>query len=546
MKTVFSGISGNLEKRQKIRVFLSLTAVFMLSISGCSTPEEYKQQADEEVYSILDQKWKDRFGYMANYKVTDGEPNALEVIKMIPSSKILSQAQAVGISTKYNRNYQSQKDSLYLSALDLTSIRHRYALQWFGTIDAAYTVSEGTEETPFNSQVGASQQFLLGDGILIGAGLAVDWTRFLTGDPDASLGSVLSSTLEAPLLGNGAGKAARENLTQAERGVLYNIRTFNRYRKTFVVSTISDYYRVLQQKASVEIQKASYSRQVDSTNQLRMEVEVGKRPAYDLGEAQQSLLGAEQNVVTRTQEYEQALDFFKIKLALPTDVDIQLDPNELMILDTIGVSQPDYSAEEAIQMALVQRLDLANMRDRIDDAERKLILTAEGLGPQINLVGSANVDSTPDTEVTRLRFHEGTYSMGVAVDLPFDRLDERNTYRESLISVRTRQRDYDEKIDTIKLQIRASYRSLVQTAESYRIQKIGLELAKKRVEVEKLSLQYGRGTVRLLLDSEDALVKAQDEVVVALVDHVIAKLNFFRDVGVLRVKPDGMWEQEEI
>ena len=483
---------------------------------------------------------------MANYKVTDGEPNALEVIKMIPSSKILSQAQAVVISTKYNRNYQSQKESLYLSALDLTSIRHQYALQWFGTIDAAYTVSEGTEETPFNSQVGASQQFLLGDGILIGAGLAVDWTRFLTGDPYASLGSVLSSTLEAPLLGNGAGKAARENLTQAERGVLYNIRTFNRYRKTFVVSTISDYYRVLQQKASVEIQKASYSRQGDSTNQLRMEVEVGKRPAYDLGEAQQSLLSAEQNVVTRTQEYEQALDFFKIKLALPTDVDIQLDPNELMILDTIGVSQPDYSAEEAIQMALVQRLDLANTRDRIDDAERKLILTAEGLGPQINLVGSANVDSTPDTEVTRLRFHEGTYSMGVTVDLPFDRLDERNTYRESLISVRKRQRDYDEKIDTIKLQIRASYRSLVQTAESYRIQKIGLELAKKRVEVEKLSLQYGRGTVRLLLDSNDALVEAQDEVVAALVDHVIAKLNFFRDVGVLRVKPDGMWEQEEI
>ena len=154
--------------------------------------------------------------------------------------------------------------------------------------------------------------------------------------------------------------------------------------------------------------------------------------------------------------------------------------------------------------------------------------------------------SWPDTEVTRLRFHEGTYSMGVTVDLPFDRLDERNTYRESLISVRTRQRDYDEKIDTIKLQIRASYRSLVQTAESYRIQKIGLELAKKRVEVEKLSLQYGRGTVRLLLDSNDALVEAQDEVVAALVDHVIAKLNFFSDVGVLRVKPDGMWEQEEI
>ena len=68
-------------------------------------------------------------------------------------------------------------------------------------------------------------------------------------------------------------------------------------------------------------------------------------------------------------------------------------------------------------------------------------------------------------------------------------------------------------------------------------------MAQKRVEVEKLSLQYGRGTVRLLLDSEDALVEAQDAVLRALVNHRIAKLNFFRDVGILRVQPDGMLEQ---
>ena len=531
-----------------IRVKEIITGLFIIPaiaifFSGCTTPEEYKEQADEDVYSILDQKWQPEYGVKANYKVTDGEPNTLEVIKLIPPSNVLSQAQAVGISTQFNRDYQSQKESLYLSALDLTLIRHQYERQWFGTIDASYIASEGTEETPLDTEAGFSQTFLLGDGILIGTGLAVDWTRFLTGDPQSSLGSVLSATLEAPLLGNGAGKAARENLTQVERNVLYNIRSFNRYRKTFVVSIISDYYRVLQEKNSVDIQKASYQRLVDSTNQLRMEVEVGKRPAYDLGEAEQRLLSAEQNVVSALQRYEQALDSFKIQLALPTDIEVYLDPNELNLLAALGVSQPDYTAEEAIQMALVRRLDLANVRDGLDDAERRLILAAEGLGPQIDFTASANVDSTPDNELTRLRFHEGTYSLGIAADLPFDRVAERNAYRESLITVRRRQREYDDEVDGIKLQVRAAYRNLVQTAESYRIQKIGLELAEKRVEVEKLSLQYGRGTVRLLLDSEDALVQAQDDVLGALVDHMIAKLSFFRDVGILRVLPDGMWEQ---
>jgi len=30
------------------------------------------------------------------------------------------------------------------------------------------------------------------------------------------------------------------------------------------------------------------------------------------------------------------------------------------------------------------------------------------------------------------------------------------------------------------------------------------------------------------------------------VAHTIAKLSFFRDVGVLQVKPDGMWEQNTL
>ena len=207
-------------------------------------------------------------------------------------------------------------------------------------------------------------------------------------------------------------------------------------------------------------------------------------------------------------------------------------PNELNLLADIGVSKPDYSAEEAIELALEDRLDLANVRDGLDDSERRLILAAEGLGPQVDFIATANVDSTPETELTRLRFHDGVYTAGISADLGLDQKSERNNYREALITVQRQQRDYDEQIDRVKLQVRDSYRNLIQTAESYRIQKIGMELAQKRVEVEKLSLQYGRGTVRLLLDSEDALVQAQDDVIGALVDHMIAKLSFFRDVGI--------------
>lgn len=530
------------DDRLRVCVWGAISLLVLLSVLvGCSR-EHYKEDADNEVYSIIVAKWDPNFGEMSNFHIRDGAPNDVEILAEVPPSGVLSLADAVALATEYNRDYQSQKESLYLATLDLTLTRHQYARQWFGTIDATYTKTGDGEETPFDTAAGFDHQHLLGDGILIGTGLAVDWTRFLTGDPQTSLASVLSASLTAPLIGAGAGKAARENLTQAERNILYRIRSFNRFRKTFVVSIISEYYRVLQDRNSVDIQEASYERLVESTNQLRMEVKVGKRPAYDLGEAEQRLLSAEQAVVSTRQRYEQTLDDFKIQLALPTDADIRLDPNELTALEEIGISQSEYSIAEAIDLAIQQRLDLANTRDGLVDIERKLVLAAEGLGPQVNLIGSVNVPSTPETEVARLRFHDGVYTLGVTADLPFDRKAERNAYREALVNVQQRQRNYDEEVDRIKLDVRESYRNLVETAESYRIQKIGLKLAEERVAVEKLSLRHGRGTVRLLLDSEDALVQAQNDVLGALVDHMIAKLSFFRDIGVLQVRPDGMWE----
>jgi len=542
------GLSG--KKSMICRLLSVKLALLMLGIAGvlgftgaCSSPEQLVAEADQETYKIIEDKWRDDFGQMTNYTIRDTVPTEDEIASGVPPLGVITLAKAVEMATKYNREYQTQKESLYLSALDLTLTRHEYARQWFGTFDGQYLNSEDGENNTLSSDFGVDQAFITAGGIIANAGLAIDWTRFLSGDQYTSLGSVLTASVTAPLLGRGGGKTAWENLTQAERNVLYRIRTFNRYRQTFVVSIISDYYRVLQQKDNLEVTRASYERQIESTNQLRMEVEVGQRAQSDADEAEQKLLSAENNLFSAEQSYAQTLDSFKIRLSLPTEANITLDPNELKVLGNLGVGLPEYTVEDAIEMALGRRLDLANTREGLEDAERKLVLAAEGLGVQLNLIGSAGVDSTEKTDFTRLRFHEGTYSLGFETDLPFDQKSERNAYREALISLQQRQRGYEEDIERIKLDVNKAYRDLAETAESYRIQQVGLRLAERRLQQQKLLLDYGRGTVRLLLESEDALVQAQNAVTRALVEHLIAKMSFFRDIGILEVRPDGMWEQ---
>jgi outer membrane protein TolC len=529
-----------------------LFAAIIFGLAGACSPAHYKAEADKEVYKIIDKKWQDSFGERVNYTISDvpPSPNDIQVERAVPESGVLSLAEAVAMATAHNRDYQKQKEDLYLMALDLTLERHQYVMQWFGTFDPKYTRGhdsssasgdDNEEKLSYEAETGFNQ--LLADGAMISASIALDWARFLTGDPRASIASVLAATVTQPLLRGAGRKIAQENLTQAERNALYQIRTFNRYRQQFVVSIVTDYYRILQRRDAVTNAESNYKRRVESRERLEMEADAGRTNRFEVDQARQSELDAMDSYVRAQQIYQQALDEFKINLALPTDANVELDQNELKALESIGVSQPDYTADAAIETALLHRLDLATSMDKIDDSLRKVMVAADGLGADLNLVGSINVGSTGQTDYSRLQFHRGTYQLGFEADLPLDRKKERNAYRESLIALSQQQRQYENDTDTVKLEVRQAYRNLEQAAESYRIQKNSLDLAQKRVESTSLLLQAGRLTTRDLLEAQDALVLAQNNLTAALVDHAIAKLSFFRDIGILQVRPDGMWVQ---
>jgi len=542
-----------MQKKRPLSVSIVFCLVGLAFVSGCSR-EHYKTEADEEVYGILDAKWGEGLGSKANYRISDvaAGPNDLAPGYTLPASGVLSLADAVAAATANNRDYQTQKEQLYLKVLSLTGQRHEFVRRWFGTIDAGYVSNRNEDSDSYGeklevqggsnkTQLGFSQ--LLADGAIISTNIAIDWVRFLTGDPRATLGSVLRANITAPLLRGSGRKIAQENLTQAERDALYQIRTFNRFRKTFVVSIVSDYYRVLQQRDAVTNAENDYQRVFESKERLEMEAEAGRKNPYEVDQAQQSLLQAGDSLVRTQERYEQLLDEFKVKLVLPTDAKIELDQNELKALAELGISQPDYTLDDAVETALNQRLDLATSREQVDDMARKVEVAADGLGAELNLTGGMTVNSTGDTEYSRLRFHDGTYTLGLNADLPLDRKSERNAYRRALIALEQQRRAYENDTDNVKLGVRDAYRELQKAAQTYQIQMNSLALAQKRVESTTLLLEAGRVTTRDLLESQDALLTAQNSLTAALVNHVVAKLNFFRDIGVLQVKPDGMWEQ---
>jgi outer membrane protein TolC len=510
-------------------------------LTGCME-RNYKKEADAKVYKIIDQKWKEDYGSKANYKISDtpAAPDDIQVERAVPSSGVLSLSQAVALATAHNREYQTRKEELYIRALDLSLTRHEFDRIYFWTGSGGYSGDHNDEVIGREASFGFNH--LLASGARISTRLTTAWVDVLSGNLESGLATLLNVSIIQPLLRGGDRKVVLENLTQAERDTLYEVRSFNRFRKEFVVSVVSQYYGVLELLDQVENARKNYNSLIRIQRRIEKLAGSGRVPLFELDRVNQERLSAFDLYIQAQKRYEQALDEFKITVNLPTTAEFRLDENELGSLRAREMSIPDFSEAEVIEAALLRRLDMANSADAVIDAQRKVYVAADALRGELNLVGGANALSERKADRTRLQPLREEYNLGFELDMNLDRVPEQHVYRKALITFNRSQREYDLAADTVRLQVRQAYRDLKEAAERHQVQLESLELAEKRFNKTYLLLQYGRANSRRVLNAQEDLFEAQNTATQTLVDYTIATVNFYRDTGILHVRPDGMWE----
>ena len=519
-------------------------------LSGCGAAE-YKAKADKEVYEIIRRKQEAALGIRKDFTIDQEQANPLVGLPLVqpellgdvqaPPSVMLSLPQALEIAATDNREYQGQKEDVYGSALSLTQARYEWGPIFSGDASAAYTKTPGDETAGGRGGLGVSKVFA--DGTRLVVGLSSTLLMHLVQNPREAASSLISATLTKPLWRGAGKKIAQENLLQAERNAVYAIRSFARYRKTFAVRLAREYYGVLRGRDTVLNAWRNYQNLIDARERTRMMAEAGRLPRFQVDQAEQDELRAKDIYVRAVRRYQQSIDQFKITLALPTDEAVLLDPKELDVLRERGIIHPDIPADRAVAVALKSRLDLENSLDSVTDAGRKIVLAENGIAPDVTLVLKSSVP-TSGNRPNEFRTDFGTYSADIRIDLPLDRLQERNSYRSRLIDLERRKRAYGQQEDSVKLEVRDAWRKLQEAKASHDIQQKSLKLATLRVESATLLLQAGRAVTRDLLEAQEALLEAENAVTRALIDHTIARLEFWRDIGVLEVSENGLWKED--
>jgi outer membrane protein TolC len=528
-------------KHYKPAIYFVLTALLLGAFTGCSS-RDYKAEADRDVYHIIDTKWQDDFGVKANYTVNDTPalPDDVRVDRELPNLGVLTLAQAVALATADNREYQTQKETLYRRGLDLRLSRHDFENRFFGGFGVGYGGDSNDVAMGYEANVGFNR--LLANGTRMGARVAAAWVDVLTGNLKGGAVSILGMTMVKPLMRNSDKNLVMEKLTQKERNTLYQIRTFNRYRKTFVVSVITEYYQTLLLLDRAQKAKEFRESQVSLHDMAQKLVKAGRVPKHELERLHQEVLQAHDRYLQYYKLYEYALDQFKLTLSVKASTPLTLDSQEFVRLQDSNLILPSFSEDEVTGAALARRLDLANISDRVIDAERKIRVAKDQLRAELNLIASADLVSSDKVNRVGLGALDNKYSMGLDMDLPFDRMREATAYRNAQLDLLERKRDYEQRSTEIALDIREAYRKLVKAQQRHIVQTEALDVAQKHLGHTTVLLKHNRVSTRRVLEAISALDDAQNADATALVSFTIAQLEFYRDTGILNIKPDGMWK----
>jgi outer membrane protein TolC len=513
------------------------------AFSGC-TPPRYVADADREVGGILEQY---------NDKALSGRENELE--KPLPAppqpeeiappkepgeptpskeTLKLDLAASLAIAMKENRSFQVQRESLYLAGLGFTLTQFDYGPKFNAAVNYLWGKAEqGPTGTATGGTFGVSQLLPTNGTLSVNSGLARTWTQG-QGAGVEDWASNVGMSLSQPLLRNAGYDQYRESLTQGERSMVYAVRDFELFREDFAIAVARQYFSLVSAKKTLKNQEFQRDQTIldfDKTEALRR---VDRKRDQDVILAERQKIQALQAFENQKTDYERQVEAYLVQLGLDPKTQIEIIEDE-----------PPYEAvafdkESIVTVAMHNRLDIQTRRDRLDDSERQFKLLRTTFLPDLNLTASGGLAGTGPT-VSEVSPNKWNTSAGLNLNIPLQQIGERNNYRAAEISLDQQHRSWDEFVDSVRTSVQAELRSLQNLEKQIVLDQLSIDSETKNVERLTFLTTNGDVSSRDLFESQQQLLQSKNQLISDKASHFIARLGFFRDLGLLFVGPDGPW-----
>lgn len=318
---------------------------------------------------------------------------------------VLDLDSAYQLALLHSADLQQQRETLYLSALDVSLERFGFDSQLFAGFNSFLTTQgrqrtgTGQSSTTLSNQLGANGEGInfrkLGiTGTTLTAGIANTILWNFSGNNTQTANSLINFSLIQPLLRDAGRERILESLTQAERTLLANVRQLARFRRGLYLqvavgrdsnnrltrfgdflnapvatpSNVGGFIGLQQQQQQIRNQ-AFIVKQLEGVLDQFRELFLRERiNAIQVKQFESTVYGQQQSLLTARNQYLNSLDQFKQLLGLPPDLDVIIEDPFLDRFELIDDQLTDR-LDEVTQLRNDAGLILSQLSDLLIDTE---------------------------------------------------------------------------------------------------------------------------------------------------------------------------------
>lgn len=210
----------------------------------------------------------------------------------------------------------------------------------------------------------------------------------------------------------------------------------------------------------------------------------------------------------------------------------------------------DMPLDEAVETGLTERLDLMNVRARVMDARRRIEIFANELEATLDVRVEGDLRTPVGSRPFNFRGDQSSFRVGVGFVAPLDRVLERNDFRAALIEYDRVRRVYIDAEDNVKFDIRQAWRTIDVSRRNFLTARLNVRSAARQLDqtIDAINAppdpQGGRRNTNNglnLLNALNSVLNAQNELIGIWIDFEQARLNIYRDMGIMNIDEDGVW-----
>jgi outer membrane protein TolC len=282
--------------------------------------------------------------------------------------------------------------------------------------------------------------------------------------------------------------------------------------------------------------RAAYDQFVETFPTVRKDLEKlradAKKDAGDLAET------------NRKESWESLVVHTRKLLGLADQV---IGVQQFVRINRIELPPVTWTEAEGLAFAHANRLDLMSEQARVTDAWRKVLVAANALRSELNVVGSANLGTAVRSDLDQFFNFSGDlarYSVGVRFDGPLNRQAERNAYRAAQIAYQQARRNYMLLSDQVEQAVRRDLRLLELERVNFEIARLTLISAARQLEGARQQIRRGRdvggsSSTLDILNAQNSLLNARNALATGYINYEQLRIQLLLDLEALRLDPHG-------